>query len=356
MSISNIILLISLAFLLSIWVTGAVRSAALALNFVDYPGEGRKVHSGAVPLLGGIAIFLSFFGVVGFLYLRGYLPPGYLHFKELAALFSGGLILILGGALDDKYNLPPSKQIIFPVLAAAVAVSGGIHFTFIRNPFGGILPLDLWNLHWTIGGQFISFLFPADIFSFLWLLGMIYTTKLLDGLDGLSAGISGIAAVLIAALALRPELWQPQMAILAIAFAAVLVGFLVWNFHPARIFLGEGGSTFVGFMAGALAIAAGSKVATTLLVLGVPLLDVAAVILRRLSSGAPVAVGDRGHLHFRLLDAGFTHRRAVIIYYLFAIIFGGTSWFMDTAAKVVSFAALFVLFLILLFYTGRKIK
>lgn len=350
MSIKDLTLILVFAFLVSVWVTGAVRSAASAAHFVDAPDSNRKKHTQAVPLLGGVAIFVSFFAVIFFLYFRGVLPVGYVHLRQIIALFAGGAILIFGGALDDRFNLRPSRQIIFPILAAGVAVLGGIHFTFIRNPFGGILPLDIWNLKF----GFWNFLFPADILSFLWFLGIIYTTKLLDGLDGLVSGVAIIAAVLIGALALRPELNQQQTVVLAAALAAVLGGFLVWNFYPARIFLGEGGSTLVGFLVGGLAIAAGSKVATTLLVLGVPLFDVATVVARRILKRTPVSHGDRGHLHFRLLDAGFSHRRAVLLYYFLSIIFGGLSWFFGTAAKAVAFLILLLMFIIILFSVERK--
>ncbi len=351
MSIKDLIIILILTFFISVWVTGAVRRAAFAARFIDAPDRDRKNHSRAVPLLGGAAIFVSFFAVLFFLYFKGIWPAGYLHLRQLAALFAGGAILIFGGVLDDRFNLRPSRQIIFPILAAGVAVLGGIHFTFIRNPFGGIIDLGYLNVSVF---QYLNISFPADFLSFLWLLGIIYTTKLLDGLDGLSAGTAGIASLFIAALALRPELSQPQTALISLVLFAVLIGFLIWNFHPARIFLGEGGSTLVGFLVGSLAIAAGSKVATTLLVLGVPLFDVAAVITRRLLRHAPITEGDRGHLHFRLLDIGLSHRRAVLIYYCLSFIFGGLSWFLGTAAKTFALLILFLMFIIILFLVRHK--
>lgn len=319
------------------------------MRLLDAPdeSEGRKKHIKSVPVLGGAAIFITFFSVVFFLFFKGYLPEGYLHLRAISALFLGGIILVLGGILDERYHLPPSRQIIFPLLAAAISVFGGIHFTFIRNPFGGILPLDIWNLGFDI-------LFPADLLSFLWIIGIIYTTKLLDGLDGLAVGVTAIAAVLIVALALRPELNQPQTVVLGVTLVSVLLGFLVWNFHPARIFLGESGSTLVGFLAGGLAIAAGSKVATTLLVLGVPILDVVAVILRRLRAGAPITRGGREHLHFRLLDAGLSHRGVVLFYYFFAAAFGGVSWFLGTSGKIATFIFLVILFIAISIWIERR--
>lgn len=358
MSILNLLFIFILTFLLSVWVTGAVRRVALRWRFVDTPDTfgGRKSHSLPVPLFGGVAIFVSFFIAVLFLYFKGILPGGYVHSRHLLALFIGGAILIVGGILDDKFNLRPKIQIIFPVLAAVVAVIGGIHFTEIRNPFGGMIDLGIRNYELGIKDLKFAFLFPADAFSFLWLLGMIYTTKLLDGLDGLASGVAAIAAILIGALALRPELNQPQIVVFSLALAAVLGGFLVWNFHPARIFLGEGGSTLTGFLIGALAIAAGSKVATTLLVLGVPLLDVFSVILKRARAGKRITEGGREHLHFRLLDAGLSHRMAVLVYYFFAALFGGASWFLNTGLKAVALIALFFLFLVVATVTERKSK
>ena len=353
----NLILIFALTIIISIWVSGLVRQAALGASFVDIPGEVlRKRHGRRVPLLGGTAIFLSFFSVIFFLYFKGAIPPGYVHFRQLTALFLGGLILILGGALDDKYNLKPRFQIIFPILAALFAVLGGIHFTFIKNPFGGMINLAISDFRFQISDFVISLIFPADILSFLWLLGMIYTTKLLDGLDGLSVGVAAIASIMIALVSLRIELNQPQTALLSGILTAVFIGFLFWNFYPARIFLGEGGSTLVGFLVGSLAIVAGSKLATTLLVLGVPLLDMAAVILKRVRAGKRITEGGREHLHFRLLDAGVSERLAVLIYYLFAFLFGAISWFLKTAGKLAAFIILVFIFLMLLGIIERRTK
>lgn len=356
MSILNLIFIFALTFLLSVWVTGVTRAVALRWRLVDTPDHegGRRSHRVSVPLLGGVAIFISFFTVVWFLFLQGRVPEGYIHLRHLLAFFSGGAVLIAGGFLDDKFRLKPRWQIIFPILAAGMAVAGGIHFTEIRNPFGGMTQLDQWNFRFQISDFKFLLIFPADALSFLWLLGIIYTTKLLDGLDGLSAGTAAIAAFFIALLSLRPELNQQQTAMLAGALAAVLLGFLVWNFHPARIFLGEGGSTLTGFLIGALAIAAGSKVATTLLVLGVPLLDVFSVILKRVRAGKRITEGGREHLHFRLLDAGLPHRSSVLIYYIFALLFGSLSWFMTTQGKAVSLVALFIIFIVLLALLQRR--
>lgn len=350
---SNIIFLLLISVLLSLWATGLIRQAALRARFVDAPDfGGRKKHERAIPLLGGLAIYLSFFGIAAYLFYKGFIPSGYIHLKQFLALAAGGAILIAGGILDDKFNLRPKIQIIFPILAAGLAVAGGIHFTEIKNPFGGVINLGIWNLGFGIW----NFLLPADVLSFLWLLGMIYTTKLLDGLDGLSAGIAAVAAIFIAAIALRPELNQPQTAMLAGILAAVFTGFLFWNFHPARIFLGEGGSTIAGFLIGSLAIAAGTKVATTLLVMGVPVLDVATVIIKRWRSGKKITESGREHLHFRLIDAGLSERQAVMFYYLFAAGFGGASWFLGTGWKMIVIILLAVIFLAALSIIEKRIK
>jgi UDP-GlcNAc:undecaprenyl-phosphate GlcNAc-1-phosphate transferase len=173
---------------------------------------------------------------------------------------------------------------------------------------------------------------------------MTYTTKLLDGMDGLVTGISAIGAVVIFLLSLTPQVMQPQTALLSIAFAGSLLGFLILNFYPAKIFLGESGSTFAGFMLGVLAIVSGSKIATAMLVMGIPLLDALWVILQRIMNKQSPIQGDRRHLHFRLLDIGFSEPQAVLFLYALSGFFGATALFLQSMGKLV---ALFMLVLVM---------
>lgn len=322
--------------------TFLVRQLALRFGIVDRPEiSGRKIHKAPVPLLGGLAIFISFILALGAL-ARFYPDKIFGDFiapSKLFWIFLGGVFLVIGGYLDDKYNLKPRYQFIWAILAALAISLAGIGISHVRNPF----PLEIPFLTGQVGGVIrfdllkLGFLtFPQDLFTFLWLLAMMYTTKLLDGLDGLVTGVVGIGSLIIFFVALQPFVHQFDTAYLAIGLAGVFLGFLIWNFHPAKIFLGESGSLLAGYFLGILAIISGSKVATTLLIMGVPILDMAWVILRRVFfEKKSFAQADSKHLHFRLLNAGFSHRGAVLFLYAITAAFGLTTLFFQTQEKFI---------------------
>ena len=322
---------------LSFFLTRLIRAIARHLDIHDIPDQDRKIHTRPVPKLGGLAIFLSFLLALVVLAVFGLTSE--IAGIRIAGFIIGGAILIIGGILDDKYDLSPAKQILFPVMAAAVVVLSGTHISYITNPLGGAVILD----------QFKIGTFPVlgSLVVFAWILGMTYTTKFLDGMDGLVAGISGIAGLVIFGLSLVPAVSQTTTALIALVFAAAAFGFLPFNFHPARIFLGEGGSTFTGFMIGVLAVISGGKIATALLVLGIPILDAAWVIVRRLWFGASPFRGDKRHLHFRLLDIGLSQRQAVLLLYLLSAVFGGVAVFLQSWGKLVALGILAGVMLVL---------
>jgi UDP-GlcNAc:undecaprenyl-phosphate GlcNAc-1-phosphate transferase len=249
------------------------------------------------------------------------------------------LVLIVGGIFDDKYNLRPRLQIVFPILAALIVIIFKIGPTSITNPWGGVI--NLANL------QFASLISLADVLVFVWLMGVMFTTKFLDGLDGLVSGVVGIGALMIGFLSLQDKWLQPEVATLAFVFAGVMLGFLFWNFYPAKIFLGEGGSLFTGFILGSLAIISGGKIATTLLVIGVPMLDVVRVVIMRLKAGRPFYKGDSEHLHFRLLQSGLSQKQTVWLFYIISFLFGITTLFLQSRQKLMALLFLFVLMLCL---------
>lgn len=324
-----------------------VRRLALWLQIVDIPGENRKRHREVTPLLGGVAVFLSFwtiFAVAFFinrdLFIHAVGP------KQLLGVFLGSLIIMIFGFLDDKYTLRPRTQIWGPLLAAAVTLAFGVGVTFITNPFGGVIRLDQISFFGGVVG--LWGIFPANFLTFGWLMGTMYTTKILDGLDGLVAGIAAIGALLIFLFTTFTKYLQPDVALLAIIFSGAILGFLVWNFYPAKIFLGEGGSIFAGFMLGVLAVISGGKIAIALLVIGLPALDLVWIIFRRVFwERHSLALADRKHLHYRLLDLGLTERQAVFSLYLFSAIFGGVALFLPSKEKLLALAILIVLMVIL---------
>jgi len=317
------------AFVISVILTYLVRLLALKLNIVDKPGDPRKIHLSAVPLLGGLSIFLTCFISIIVFSKFGFLTDGRITFNHLAGIIIGGGLIMIGGYLDDKYNLKPHQTFIWPVLAALTMVFSGLSLNYITNPFGGLL--------------FFGSSWLAPILVFVWLLGMMYTTKFLDGLDGLVAGISGIGSLILFVVSLFWDKPLSGTSILCLILAGAAFGFLIWNFNPAKIFLGEGGSLFLGFGLGVLSLISGAKIATALLIMGIPILDVAWVIFRRVFKEKKSAfVGDRKHLHFRLLDSGFNQRQAVLFLYLLTLLFGTASLFQQTVGKLITLGILLI--------------
>ena len=341
-----------IAFAVSLIMTYIVRKIALAKNIVDRVDDNseRKIHKTNIPLLGGVAIFVSIVIVVLFYTLfSDRVLGGYILPKYLWGMLIAGILIMIGGFLDDKYNLKPSKQIIWPILATMTVIGVGIGINYITNPFGGTLNFDTIKIKlFTIENIPYYFIVIADIFAFLWLMGMMYTTKFLDGLDGLVSGITTIGAFILFFLSINAEVAQPETALLSIILAGAAAGFLIWNFHPAKIFLGEGGSLLMGFMLGVLSIISGAKIATALLIMGIPILDVLWVIIRRLlfEKKSPFSSADKKHLHFRLLDTGLSHRQAVILLYFISLAFGSVAVLMSGQQKFIALCLMVILMLV----------
>jgi UDP-GlcNAc:undecaprenyl-phosphate GlcNAc-1-phosphate transferase len=316
-----------------------------------------------------LAPFLAFWLAILVLVWLGKLPSRYVVAPYLWGLFAGSVVLMVGGWLDDKYNLRPRVQFVFPLLAVVSVLAVGIGINFVTNPLNwipafagmtkeGLWHLDRWQWEIIINGNYLGqFVLIADVFTVIWLLGMSYTTKFLDGLDGLVSGLCVISAFIIFALSLSAKTYQPDVALLAIILAGAMLGFLFWNTYPARIFLGEGGSVWAGFMMGVLAIISGGKVATALLVMGVPILDAAWVIVRRrFFEKRSVTSADDKHLHFRLLTAGFSHRRAVFMLWGISALFGVSSLFLQTRGKVYALVILAAVMALLALWVTRRSK
>ncbi|MEK7529644.1 MAG: MraY family glycosyltransferase, partial [Patescibacteria group bacterium] len=308
------------------------------------------VHKKPMPLLGGVAIFLSIALVAAVVLLRtDALTLGEVSTTHYLGLFGGALILVIGGSIDDRFHLKPAYQFVAPVLAILVAILGGLGIEKVTNPFGGTLLLSSETLDWF-----------SYILVFLWMLGMIFTIKLLDGLDGLATGVGSIGVLMVLLLSASAAFFQPDMVLLSSIILGALLGFLVWNRHPAAQFLGESGSLLIGFMLGALAILSGGKIATLLLVMGVPILDVLWVMARRLLSGRGVARADREHLHHRLFDLGLSQNCVVALYVIVAFGFGALTLVLSSFAKLIALSllalAMFIGVFVLVFLDKKKAR
>lgn len=320
-----------LAFALSASLTPWVRRFALKHRIVDKPSSARKIHKHEIAYLGGAAIFLAFVMTVLVL-----LPLT----RQLGALLLGCAVLVVVGVIDDVRDLSPWVKLGGQFVAAGVALAGGIGITAVTNPFGGVIDLNWGRTSFELlGAQFhISPL--ANILSLLWMVGLANTINFLDGLDGLACGISGIAALVMFGLAVMPHVGQPAVALLAIILAGAALGFLPYNFYPARIFMGDSGAYFLGLTLAMLSIYSGAKLATAALVLGFPIVDALWAATRRIAKRTSPFRADRQHFHHLLLDAGMSQRQAVLTLYAVAAVFGIVALTAGSFAKLVALIAL----------------
>jgi len=327
------------SFLLSLGLTPLVRNLALKFKIIDLPSDGRKIHKQPIPLLGGFAVFLAFF-IVLFIFKDSFLA-GDLNWRHLLGFFSGGLIIMIGGFLDDKYRLSAKKQVIFPLLATLAVILGGVEIQKITNPFGGFF-------------HFQEIIWLSPLLILVWLLGMMYTTKLLDGVDGLVTGVGAIGSFVIFLFTTTTRYYQPDLALTALILTGASLGFLIFNFHPAKIFLGEGGSLFFGYCLGVLAIISGGKIAIALLIMGIPILDVLWTIMRRLLARKnPFKFADKKHLHHRLLNLGLSQKQTVFIFYFLAATFGISGLFLQSRGKILTLGLLILIMLIVVLALRR---
>lgn len=343
----GVLITTGVTFAAAVFGSALIRKLAQRWKVLDIPGAERKIHQQPTPLLGGVAVILAF--IIGVALAWPQLVGGYLLPKHLLGVIAGAAVILAGGALDDKFDLSPKLQILFPVLASAIIISSGIGIDYITNPLGGVLDLDTVKFQlFSFAGLPYHFTLFADLFTIAWLMGMMYTTKFLDGLDGLVSGVTVIGAIIIAILSLTSVVFQPETAHLALLAGTAFFGFLLLNWHPAKIFLGESGALFAGFILGVLGIISGGKIATTLLVLGIPILDVVWVIVRRLfiEKRSPF-VGDRKHLHMRLLDIGLSHRQTALFLYALTAVFGASSLFLQSRSKIVALIVMSVTMIVL---------
>ena len=323
-------------------VTPLVRTLVGRRGIVDAPNH-RRVNTSPVPRGGGIAIVIAFLIVGGGLTLfrreMGVVPvPIGITTGQLVALFGGGALAAMIGAADDVFDLRARWQFIGQIALAVIAVLLGIGVVVISNPFGPAL----------------VFATPfAVAFTLVWIIGMLNSMNFIDGLDGLSTGIALIAALTLGILSLTTNVVQPYVAVMCVALAGALMGFLRFNFQPASIFQGTAGVMFIGYTLAILAILGSAKVVVAILVLGIPIIDTFWVIVRRLLNRRSPFTPDRGHIHHRLLDLGLGHRATVMLIYAICTGLGVLSLVASTATQVYAFLGALVGFGVVLFLLTR---
>ena len=283
-----------------------MKKLAKKIGAIDIPKDKRRMHTDSVPLIGGLAIFLGFLvSTVIFTEID----------IKIIAILSGALIMVMLGVFDDKYALGAKFKLMIQIIAAAIPVIAGVRIERIILPFlksGGI--------------EFGWLAYPITI---LWIVALTNAVNLIDGLDGLAAGVSAIASFSMFLIALMQGNYV--IAVMSAALVGACCGFLPYNFSPASIFMGDTGSTFLGFVMASLSVLGLFKIhaiisfAVPFIAFGIPIFDTSFAIFRRIKEHRPIMSPDRGHLHHRLVDMGFSHKQAVLIIYAICIVLGAVA-------------------------------
>lgn len=323
------------SFLCGVILVPLAASFGRKVGFVDKPRPG-EVQKRPIPRSGGYGIFIAFFlGLALSFFLLQRFPE---ENQRLLGLFLGALLILPLAIMDDMRRLGPWPQLAWQLAIAAVPVAFGIVIDSMSNPFGG------------------QILFPAYFaipFTLLWIVGMINTMNFVDTMDGLAAGIATIAGFILFMVSMG--LGQVTIASLPLILASAAGAFLIFNFHPAKVFMGTSGSVFLGYILAMVAIIGGAKIATAGLVLGIPILDVLSVVVSRVSRRrSPFKGGDSAHLPHRLLATGMTERQIAFLLYALCAVFGGLSLQLVRVEKFWAFAVMFLVLGGAAYYVYRR--
>ncbi|KKQ46769.1 MAG: glycosyl transferase family protein, UDP-N-acetylglucosamine:undecaprenyl-P N-acetylglucosaminyl 1-P transferase [Candidatus Woesebacteria bacterium GW2011_GWC1_38_13] len=343
------------AFSLAFFATPLIIKFAYKTGIVDDPKKHRHskvIHTYPVPRGGGIAIFIaSFIAMIIFLPLD----------SHIVAILMGAAVLTVMGFLDDKYDINPYKRLIIQFLAASIPIISGIGIAFISNPISGGT-IDLSNPQFSINlfGETRNIWIISDLFALLWIVVLMNFLNMgAKGVDGQLPGVAGISALAISALSLKysADITQWPVIVLSMILAGSFLGFLPYNAYPQKIMPGFSGSNLAGYYLGILSILSTTKVGTLLIVLGIPIVDTAYTIMRRILSGKSPVWGDRGHLHHKLLDLGLSKRQVSYFYWISTAVLGIISLFLTSSYKlytVIGIAVLLGGFFIWLTYRSKS--
>lgn len=336
MNVRILILCFSVAFIMSLASTPLVKVFACKIGAIDIPDGKRRVHKSPIPRLGGLAIFFGFMVAI-------------LAFADIDMQTRGiliGSMMIVGiGILDDVKQLKATLKLLVQILSAVVVVMHDVKITAISVPSfivnGGVFPLTWLSIPLTI----------------IWIVGVTNAVNLIDGLDGLAVGISSIATFSLFFIAILAG--EPNIALISASLAGSCLGFLPYNFNPAKIFMGDTGSTFLGFILSVICIQGlfkGYAIISFIipfLILGLPLFDTSVAIIRRIYNKKPIMGADRGHLHHKLIDMGFSQKQTVAILYVIAMLLGLSAVVLIDQGAKVAFILIAIVLVLLIF--GSKI-
>ncbi|MFA6024511.1 MAG: MraY family glycosyltransferase [Candidatus Gracilibacteria bacterium] len=322
------------------------------LGLMDRPERYGHKRS-PIPYPGGVASFFAFLATVALAF------PGVGGNAVLVSVLAGASLLAFTCFLDDRFGLSPYLRLLIQVLVAFCVVAGGVGISSITNPFGDPLVLDGLNIPFHFGNLAFTLTVFADILTVAWVVTMVNAFNWIDGVPGMANASAATASFILLLLSMRPDFHFVDQT-LSIALSATILGlslgFLIFDFPKPKMLMGDTGSMLLGFLLAVTAIISGGKIATTILVLGFPILDFVWVILRRLFKGQSPFKGDLGHFHHRLLRAGFSDRQVVILFALTGGLFGGISLLLHTEGKLIALALLAggMLVLLTLLYAKKE--
>ena len=305
------------ARLISFIATPVVKSIAQMVGAVDVPKDNRRMHNHPIPRMGGLAIFLGFL-----LSTLIFVPMS----SSMRGMLLGGVIIVILGIFDDIYALPALPKLLVQIAAALVAVLHGNVIQVLSNP-----NIFSENPYWTLG----SLAVPLSV---IWIVAITNAVNLIDGLDGLAVGVATISSLTMLVIAMLVS--ENVVALMMAALAGGCIGFMPYNLNPAKIFMGDTGSTFLGFVLATVSIQGLFKFYTIIsfavpfLMLGLPLFDTCFAILRRLAKGQSPMAPDRSHVHHRLIDMGFNQKQAVAILYVISAILGLSAVVLTTSGAL----------------------
>ena len=340
-SIGYILLTIVVAGVLSLLLTPIVKTFSFKVGAVDVPKDARRMHDHPIPRLGGLAIFLAFL-VTALIFI----PLD----KAKQGMLLGAVIIVILGIFDDIHALPAKLKFVVQIVAALVATLMGNRIEVLTNPniFGDS---PIWELGWLS--------IPVTV---IWIVAITNAVNLIDGLDGLACGVSTISSLTMLAIALLVS--NTNVAMVMAALVGACIGFLPYNFNPAKIFMGDTGATFLGFIMATMSVQGMFKMYNLIsfvvpfLILGLPIFDVCFAVIRRISKGQSPMAPDRSHVHHKLIDMGMSQKQAVGTLYVITAILGLSAVVLTASSAFKAMVVLIALALVALIgwkiYAGAR--
>ncbi len=314
--ISLVVLALVVALVVSFLMTPVVKTFAYKVGAIDVPKDNRRMHKVPIPRLGGLAIFIGF--MVSILLFVPITP-------EMRSILLGAVIIVVLGVVDDIMALPAMLKFVVQIVAALIPALGGVRILAFSNP-----NIFSSNLYWVLGSLSIPF-------TVLWIVAITNSVNLIDGLDGLANGVSAISATTMLVIALLTA--ESQVAIVMAALVGACVGFMPYNLNPAKMFMGDTGATFLGYILATMSIQGLFKYYAVIsfvvpfLILGLPIFDTTFAFIRRIAHGQSPMHADRSHIHHRLIDMGLNQKQAVATLYVISAILGLSAVVLTTSGE-----------------------